>query len=109
MSFQININSTEDWNNEILQTPGLLQVVEMYQKWSGPCKAIQGVFKKIYFEMSDSPLKFYTACVTSVPELSEYDDACEPIFVFYRDGAVLDKIVGVKGPELQKKILQLLE
>lgn len=35
-------------------------VVELYQGWSGPCKAIASTFKRLYFDFSDRPLKFYT-------------------------------------------------
>mmetsp|Transcript_38366 Transcript_38366/g.97151 ORF Transcript_38366/g.97151 Transcript_38366/m.97151 type:complete len:112 (+) Transcript_38366:177-512(+) len=109
MSFQVDLQSTDDWNNEIVNTPGLLQVVEMYQEWSGPCKAIQSTFKRIYFDNSDAPLKFYTACVGKIPGLEQYKGSSEPVFCFYKDGAELGKITGVKAPELQKKILSLLE
>lgn len=83
--------------------------MEMYQEWSGPCKAIQNTFKRVYFDNSDAPLKFYTACVTKIPEVAEYRDNSEPVFCFYKDGSMLDKITGVKAPELTKKILSLLE
>ena len=35
-------------------------VVECYQDWCGPCKAIFNTFKRLYFELGDRPLKFYT-------------------------------------------------
>ena len=38
----------------------LVAVVECYQTWCGPCKAIQGTFKRIYFDAGDKPLKFFT-------------------------------------------------
>lgn len=39
-------------------------VVECYQGWCGPCKAIQGTFKRIYFDAGDKPLKFFTVSPT---------------------------------------------
>ncbi len=35
-------------------------VVELYQSWCGPCKAIISTFKRIYFDAGDRPLKFFT-------------------------------------------------
>lgn len=35
-------------------------VIEVYQSWCGPCKAVASILKKLYFDMSDKPLKFYT-------------------------------------------------
>uniref|UniRef100_A0A061SHR5 Flagellar outer arm dynein 14 kDa light chain lc5 n=1 Tax=Tetraselmis sp. GSL018 TaxID=582737 RepID=A0A061SHR5_9CHLO len=109
MSFQVDIKSDSAWNEEILQTPGLLQVVELYQEWSGPCKAVQSTFKRIYFEMSDSPLKFYTACVNKVSSLAQYEGSCEPLFLFYKDGQELQRVQGVKVPDLSRAIMQLLQ
>lgn len=40
--------------------PYLFIVVEVYQGWCGPCKAINSTFKRLYFDLSDRPLKFYT-------------------------------------------------
>lgn len=83
MSFQVNILDENVWTSEIMETPGTLQgwlcrmiiipfekhyriflfartVVECYQSWCGPCKAIQSTFKRLYFDLSDRPLKFYT-------------------------------------------------
>lgn len=62
-------------------------VVEIYQSWSGPCRAIQSTFKRIYFDNADSPLKFYTADATAVPELKAYVGSCEPVFILYKVAA----------------------
>ena len=35
-------------------------VIEVYQGWCGPCKAIQSTFKKLFFDLNDRPIKFYT-------------------------------------------------
>lgn len=35
-------------------------VVEVFQSWCGPCKAVQSTFKKLYFDLNDRPLKFYS-------------------------------------------------
>ena len=39
-------------------------VVEVYQDWCGPCKAVITSLKRQFFELGERPLKFYT--VTSV-------------------------------------------
>eukprot|EP01023_Acetabularia_acetabulum_P050596 TRINITY_DN5490_c0_g1_i2.p2 TRINITY_DN5490_c0_g1~~TRINITY_DN5490_c0_g1_i2.p2 ORF type:complete len:112 (-),score=9.81 TRINITY_DN5490_c0_g1_i2:267-602(-) len=105
MSFQINLVSADDWKLEIEQTQGVLQVVEMYREWSGPCKAIQATFKRIYFDLGDHPLKFYTANVDKIDHLAEYRNCCKPIFLFYRDNQILEKFEGVKAPDLSQYIM----
>ena len=60
MSFQTDIKDADAFAREVTQVPGTLQVCECYQSWAGPCKAIQGTFKRIYFDAGDKPLKFFT-------------------------------------------------
>eukprot|EP00877_Chromochloris_zofingiensis_P013849 jgi/Chrzof1/8718/Cz03g21230.t1 len=109
MSFQVDITSTEAWKAEVVGTPGVLQVVEVYQGWCGPCKAIASTFKRLYFEMSDRPLKFYTVNADKVQGLEKYRGCCQPQFLFYKDGKVLDSVVGVQAPPLTKLITSLSE
>eukprot|EP01024_Parvocaulis_polyphysoides_P050076 TRINITY_DN4879_c1_g1_i1.p3 TRINITY_DN4879_c1_g1~~TRINITY_DN4879_c1_g1_i1.p3 ORF type:complete len:113 (-),score=11.03 TRINITY_DN4879_c1_g1_i1:238-576(-) len=109
MSFQINLASVEDWKTEIEETQGVVQVVEMYRDWCGPSKAIQATFKRIYFDLGDHPLKFYTANVDKIDHLTEYRNDCEPVFLFYKDNQILQQIKGVNAPELSQKILGMFQ
>lgn len=72
----MDLTDDQGWTEEILNTPGITQgyfiihlsyntplnntVIECYQNWCGPCKAITSTFKKLYFDLGDKPLKFYT-------------------------------------------------
>ena len=85
MAFQINIPNEEAWNKEIASSQtGVVQgnarlcddvsddafvvmstvllptVVEVYQDWCGPCKAVMNSLKRQFFELGERPLKFYT-------------------------------------------------
>jgi thiol-disulfide isomerase/thioredoxin len=86
MAFQVNLPNEEAWTKEIassqtgvvqgvivtLKGDGLLvtdslqsqwlccAVVEVYQDWCGPCKAVITSLKKQFFELGERPLKFYT-------------------------------------------------
>mmetsp|Transcript_37651 Transcript_37651/g.83828 ORF Transcript_37651/g.83828 Transcript_37651/m.83828 type:complete len:108 (+) Transcript_37651:146-469(+) len=107
MSFQTDIQSLESWKKEIMEVPGTLQVVECYQSWCGPCKAIQTTFKRIYFDAGDRPLKFFTVNVDKVPGFEEYRGHCQPCFLFYKDGQVLEKVVGVQAGAMTRLIASL--
>ena len=89
MAFQVNLPNEEAWTKEIassetgvvqgvvvtLKGDGLLvmdslqsqwlgcAVVEVYQDWCGPCKAVITTLKKQFFELGERPLKFYTVRV----------------------------------------------
>ena len=86
MAFQVILPNEEAWTKEIassqtgvvqgvivtLNGDGLLvtdslqsqwlccAVVEVYQDWCGPCKAVITTLKKQFFELGERPLKFYT-------------------------------------------------
>lgn len=109
MSFQVDINTPEIFKAEVLETPGTLQVVELYQSWCGPCKAIVSTFKRLYFDNGDRALKFYTLNVDKVNDFKTYSGNCVPVFQFYTNGKKIDEIVGVKAPELTKAVLSLSE
>mmetsp|Transcript_66376 Transcript_66376/g.134795 ORF Transcript_66376/g.134795 Transcript_66376/m.134795 type:complete len:110 (+) Transcript_66376:76-405(+) len=105
MAFQTDIKTSEEFKKEVMDTPGTLHVVELYQGWAGPCKAIFNTFKRIFFDAGDKPLKFYTLNVDSVGEgFEEYKGSCQPVFLFYKDGEVKEKVVGVQAPALSKHI-----
>ena len=75
----------------------------------GPCKAIQSTFKRLYFDFSDRPLKFYTVAVDKCPGvgLDDYKGKCEPVFMFYRDGQCLETVVGMQAPPLTRLVTDL--
>ena len=83
-------------------------VVEVHQGWCGPCKAIVGTFQRISIDMSDSPLKFYRANCDKVEQLGKYVGQCQPVFLFYKGGVVVEEVVGVDTPMLTSKIKSLV-
>nr|XP_039251846.1 thioredoxin domain-containing protein 3 homolog isoform X3 [Styela clava] len=103
---------------EILNTPQLwedamtkenLYVVDVHQKWCGPCKAIIGMLKRIKNEMGDDHLKFATAEADSIPALESYRGKCEPMFLFYGHGQLVGYVRGCNAPLLQETIVETLK
>ncbi|GFH18903.1 flagellar outer dynein arm light chain 5, thioredoxin-like protein [Haematococcus lacustris] len=106
MAFQIDIKSSDMFRKEVLDVPSTCQVCEVYQGWAGPCKAIVSTFKRIFFDSGDRPLKFYTVDAEKVGGMEEYRGHCQPVFLFFKDGKVVDKVVGVIAPALERKIME---
>eukprot|EP00798_Chlamydomonas_sp_ICE-L_P014209 gene14209-20179_t len=104
MSFQIDITSLSTWKIEVLEVPGTLQVIELYQTWCGPCKAIQSTFKRIYFDAGDRPLKFFTLDVEKVEGFEKYRGSCKPVFMFYKDGTLLEESDSVFSVPTRKSV-----
>ncbi|XP_053245728.1 thioredoxin domain-containing protein 6 isoform X2 [Podarcis raffonei] len=87
-----------------------LQVmVDVYQGWCGPCKAVVNLFRKIRNEFGDDLLHFAVAEVDSVDGLEKYRGKCEPTFLFYAGGELVAVVRGANAPLLQKTIQEQLE
>ena len=78
-------------------------VIDVHQSWTGPCKAIQSTFKKIFFEHGDKPIKFFTADASKIDAAKDYVGSCEPVFLFYKDGKKKE-VRGVDAPTIVKMI-----
>ncbi len=62
-------------------------VLEVYQKWCGPTRAVVSTFKRFLLENPDAPVRFFTCSNETVQDLAKYDK-CEPSFLFIRVRAV---------------------
>ncbi|GIL76270.1 hypothetical protein Vretifemale_5881 [Volvox reticuliferus] len=107
MSFITEITSEAQFKTEILETPGTLQVIEVFQSWCGPCKAVQSTFKRLYFDLNDRPLKFYSVSAERLPMLREYVGKCRPVFLFWKDGKQVEVVIGVQAPALTQLVTGL--
>ncbi|KAL2085637.1 hypothetical protein ACEWY4_018957 [Coilia grayii] len=107
VQFQAEIANEEQWW-EALSTPGLF-VVDVYQQWCGPCKAVQNLFRKLRTECGEDFLRFGVVDASSVDDLTIFKGKCQPAFLFYLDGKLISVIRGVNGPLLQRTILQYVE
>uniref|UniRef100_A0AAY4DUQ8 Thioredoxin domain-containing protein n=1 Tax=Denticeps clupeoides TaxID=299321 RepID=A0AAY4DUQ8_9TELE len=106
VSLQASITSEEQWS-EMRATTGLT-VVDVYQRWCGPCRAVVSLFRKIKNELADDLLHFATAEADSIEALKGYRDRCEPTFLFYGGGELVGVQRGADAPLLQKIIVELL-
>nr|KAF6469992.1 NME/NM23 family member 8 [Molossus molossus] len=81
IQLQAVINNQSLWD-EMLQNKGLT-VIDVYQAWCGPCKAMQTLFRKLKTELNeDEILHFVVAEANSIATLQPFRDNCEPIFLF---------------------------
>ncbi|XP_024117082.1 thioredoxin domain-containing protein 6 [Oryzias melastigma] len=80
-ALQVSISNQTQWE-KMLSTTGLT-VVDVYQKWCGPCKAIVRHLRKVKNELGDVLLHFATAEADSIEDLKMYRGKCTPTFLFY--------------------------
>ncbi|XP_026073182.1 thioredoxin domain-containing protein 3 homolog isoform X1 [Carassius auratus] len=106
ISLQVNINTDDQWS-DILATKGLT-VVDVYQQWCGPCRAVISLFRKIKNELGDELLHFATAEADGIEALEKYRGKCEPTFLFYAGGELVSVLRGPNAPLLQRVIQEEL-
>ncbi|XP_006143069.1 thioredoxin domain-containing protein 3 [Tupaia chinensis] len=107
VQLQAVINSQSLWE-EMLQNKGLT-VIDVYQAWCGPCKAMQTLFRKLKNELNeDEILHFVVAEADNIVTLQPFRDKCEPIFLFSLNGKIIAKIQGANAPLVNKKVINLI-
>ncbi|NWJ02068.1 TXND3 protein, partial [Crypturellus undulatus] len=106
--FQVSITNQNQWD-EVLLTKGVL-VIDVYQAWCGPCKAVVNLFRKLKNEFSeDELLHFAVAEADSIVTLKPFRNQCEPVFLFCVNGKIISIVRGANAPLLNKKITELVE
>jgi len=103
---QVEVETQEEWE-EMLAKEGLT-VVDVYQDWSGPCKAMVSNFRRFKNELGDDLLRFAVAKADTVDALEKYRGRCEPCFLFFAGGVLVSVIRGANCPLLQKYVFDQL-
>ncbi|KAI4893002.1 hypothetical protein NFI96_027329, partial [Prochilodus magdalenae] len=106
LTFQVSISNDEQWG-EMLASKGLT-VVDVFQQWCGPCRAVLSLFRKIKNELGDDLLHFAIAEADSIDALEKYRGKCEPTFLFYAGGELVAVLRGANAPFLQRTVVEEL-
>ncbi|XP_046316603.1 thioredoxin domain-containing protein 3 [Marmota monax] len=107
VQLQTVINSQSQWD-EMLQNKGLT-VIDVYQAWCGPCKAVQPLFRKMKNELNeDEILHFVVAEADSIVTLHSFKDKCEPVFLLSLNGKIIAKIEGANAPLINRKVTNFI-
>ncbi|KAF2983947.1 hypothetical protein EK904_005306, partial [Melospiza melodia maxima] len=108
VQLQTLITDEEQWD-EMLQMKGIV-VIEVYQAWCGPCKAVQNLLRKLRIDFSeDNLLHFAAAEVDNLEILKPFRRSCEPLFLFSVHGKIIAMVKGVNAPLITKTVTDLVE
>ena len=96
------------WDNEVLQTSGLV-MVDFWAVWCGPCRMIAPSIEELAKEYIGK-VKVGKLNTDENSEIaSKYKIMGIPTVMFFKDGQKVDQIVGaVPKPQLKAKIDSLL-
>ncbi|CAD7678003.1 unnamed protein product [Nyctereutes procyonoides] len=98
IQLQAFVNSPRLWD-EMLQKKNGVTVINFYQAWCGPCKAMQTLFRKLKNELNeDELLHFVITEADNIVTLQPFRDKCEPVFLFSVNAKIIAKINGTNAP-----------
>ncbi|XP_010272215.1 PREDICTED: thioredoxin H2 [Nelumbo nucifera] len=82
-----------------------LMVIDFTASWCGPCRFIQPALDELAAKYTD--VEFVKIDVDELVEVAqEFKVEAMPTFVLIKQGKEVDKVVGAKKDELEKKILK---
>ncbi|CDP06377.1 unnamed protein product [Coffea canephora] len=104
------ITTKESWDQKLTEAKrdGKIVIANFSASWCGPCRMVA----PFYCELSEKhpTLMFLTIDVDELTEFSaSWDIKATPTFFFLKDGQQIDKLVGANKPELQKKIISIVD
>lgn len=103
---QIPLETQDEWT-DFVNKDGLA-VVDVYSAWCGPCKAVQGLFRRMKNELGDDLLRFALAKSDTVEFLEPYRNKSMPTFLMYAHGILVSVVRGALGPLLERTIKEQL-
>mmetsp|Transcript_27408 Transcript_27408/g.59891 ORF Transcript_27408/g.59891 Transcript_27408/m.59891 type:complete len:347 (-) Transcript_27408:302-1342(-) len=96
-----SITSVEELDQALSRSP--LVVVHFWATWCEPCKQMDVVLTQLAREQPHAA--FCRVEAESHPDLAEkYEVSVVPFFVFFKNGALVDKLEGSDAPELVAKV-----
>ena len=103
---EIELNDT-NFEREVLQSTQPV-MVDFWAQWCAPCRMMSPIISELANE--NDKVKIGKLDVDSNPvTASQYGVMSIPTLIFFRDGKVVDKLVGVRSKaELQKRLDSLL-
>ena len=93
----MTVVTKENFDAEVVKADRLC-VVDFWASWCGPCMMLKPVFEELSQEMPQ--VKFCKLDVDEERELAmQYGIESIPTLLFFKDGRVIHKLVGLRGKD----------
>lgn len=94
----------QDFNTEVIEASEVV-VVDFWATWCGPCKMIAPVLEEIDSEMGDQ-VKIVKLDVDENQETAaKYGVMSIPTLIFFKDGEIVDKVIGYRPKEALEEVI----
>ena len=95
-----------NFQSEVLESPQLV-LVDFWAAWCGPCRALGPTIEELA-EQYDGEVKVGKLNVDDHPEIAaRLGISSIPAVLLFKDGEVVETLVGVRGKEAYEQALQL--
>ena len=104
--FMEHVFTAENFQSEVLQasTPVF---VDFWAEWCGPCKQMGPIVEELAHEMDASKIKIGKLNVDQVGDIAQqYNIMSIPTFLVFKNGQVVDQIVGGMSKEALKEKIE---
>lgn len=97
------IIESKDFRSEVLDANNLV-VLDLFATWCGPCKMVAPIIDELSKEMTD--VKFFKLDVDNNGDIAEkYQVASIPTLLFFKNGEVVDRLVGFRPKDGIKQVI----
>jgi thioredoxin 1 len=101
MSEGVTSVTNDSWEKEVMQSQNVV-MVDFWAAWCGPCKMVAPVVEELAKEY-EGKAKFFKLNTDENPDLaSRYKIRGIPTLMFFKNGQIMEQIVGVV-PKAQLK------
>ena len=96
-----------NWEAEVMQSPELV-MVDFWAVWCGPCQMVAPIVEDLAQEYNGK-LKVMKLNTDEAPEVAgRYQIMSIPTILFFKDGQLVEKIVGARPKQQFKQIIDSL-
>lgn len=97
----------KNFQDEVLKSKGIV-MVDFFATWCGPCKMMAPAVERLA-KAYEGKMKIGKLDVDENPDVSQkYEIQSIPTIIFFKNGEMVDKLVGFQSEEALKKRLDTL-
>lgn len=108
MADDVTSITLDSWDKDVLQSPDLV-MIDFWAAWCSPCKMVAPIVEELAKEY-EGKVKFFKLNTDENPDVaSRYKIRGIPTLMFFKNGQIVDQIVGViPKTDLKSKLDSLL-